>query len=333
MDRRSQEAIIGTIGLLFMAVAATAAIPWIPAVQENLGRGRIAGQVVDGAGGPIAEANVVAESLQSHVQLDTLTNIKGHFAIAGLGSGKWRVTARKNGYVDASCEVNVAQLTSGPPITLTIQKLSGVQGLQSDKAGLALIDQGNALLDQGNDDGAIALYEEFQKKHPDVYQIRLNIAMAYLKRADLDKAEAEFKGTLDTVLQLRGDYKNDKATSIGALSGLGQLAVKRGDMPAAQNYFSSALAISPEDEAAAYNVGEILFSNQKADEAITYFELAIQIKKDWPKPYYKLGLVFLNKGDYARSLECFNKFTTLDPANPEAPNVKNIIAAIEKMKK
>ena len=89
----------------------------------------------------------------------------------------------------------------------------------------------------------------------------------------------------------------------------------------------------PDDEAAAYNVGEILFSNQKTDEAIRYFELAAKIRKDWPKPYHKLGFVYLNKGDYAKSLENFKAFIALDPGNPEVPNVKNVMEAIEKMKK
>jgi tetratricopeptide (TPR) repeat protein len=333
MTGGSHQVICRDISLLFTVLTIVAVVALVSAAQDDLGRGRIAGQVVDGTGVPIAEAKVVAESLQGHTKLDTLTDNKGHFAIAGLGSGTWRVTAGKDGYAYTSCEIRVVQLKSGPPIVLTIQKLSGAQGLQSDQAGLSLVDKGNALLDQGNYDGAIALFTEFQRKYPDVYQTRLNIATAYLKKGDLDKAEVEFKGILDRVLQVRGDYKNDQTTSIRALSGLGELAVKKGDMAAAQKYFSDALAISPEDEAAAYNVGEMLFSNQKSDEAIKYLELAIKIKKDWSKPYYKLGFVYLNKGDYAKSLEYFNKFITLDPENPEAPNVKNVIAAIEKMKK
>jgi tetratricopeptide (TPR) repeat protein len=325
--------VIQKIGLLFTVLAMTASVPLILAAQDNLGRGRITGQVVDGAGVPIEGAEVVAESLQGNAKLDTLTDKKGHFAIAGLGTGKWRLTAGKEGYANASSEIDVAQLKSNSPVALTIQKFAGVQGLQADKASLSFVEKGNALLDQGDYDGAIAVFKELQGKYPDVYQIRLNIAAAYLKKGDVDRAEAEFKGTLDKILQVRGDYRNEKAISIRALSGLGELAVKKGDMAAAQNYFSDTLAVSPEDEAAAYNVGEMLFSNQKSDEAIKYLELAIQIKKDWSKPYYKLGFVYLNKGDYAKSLEYFNKFIALDPENPETPNVKNMIAAIEKMKK
>jgi tetratricopeptide (TPR) repeat protein len=74
-----------------------------------------------------------------------------------------------------------------------------------------------------------------------------------------------------------------------------------------------------EDAAAAYNVGEIFFSNQKIDEAIAYLELAVKIKSDWPKAYHRL--------------ENLKKFIELDPHNPEAASVKAAIAAIEQIKK
>ena len=80
-------------------------------------------------------------------------------------------------------------------------------------------------------------------------------------------------------------------------------------------------------------MGEVFFSNQRIDDAIKYFELAIQIKEDWSKPYLKLGYTYLNKGDFNKALENFNKFVEISPDNPEVPAVKNIITTIEKMKK
>lgn len=301
--------------------------------QSNLGRGRITGQVMDEAGNPLEGAKIVAQSLQGSGKLEGASDKKGHFAVAGLGTGAWRVTASKQGYADASADMSVAQLKANPPLSLTLRKLTGAQGLQADQAGLALLDQANARLDQGDYDGALALLRDFRAKYPDLYQVRLNVATAYMKKGDADRAEAEFKAVLDRIRESQGDYAKDKATAVRALSGLGEMALKRGDMAAGQDYFSQALALSPEDAGAAYNVGEILFSNQRSDEAAKYFELALQIKKDWPKPYYRLGFVYLNKGEYGKSLEYFNKFVALDPAGPDVPAVKDIIATIEKMKK
>jgi tetratricopeptide (TPR) repeat protein len=184
------------------------------AAQDDLGRSRITGDVVDESGAKVQGALVLVGSLRSRARFETRTDKKGRFAVGGLGSGVWQVTASKEGYLSAA-----------------------------------------------------------------------------------------------------------------------EVALKSGDFGAAQGYFRRALEISPEDPAAAYNVGEIFFSNQKIDDAVAYFELAIKIKSDWPKAYHRLGLVYLNKGDFPKALENLKKFLELDPQNPEAANVKAMIATIEQIKK
>jgi tetratricopeptide (TPR) repeat protein len=301
--------------------------------QEDMGKGRITGTVADENGAPVEGALIVAQSVRSQTQLEGRSDGKGKFAIAGLGTGGWRITATKEGYGSSSLEMNVRQLGVNPPISFTLKKITGAAAFASNKEALAMLDQGNAFLTQEYFDQALRVFEEFQSKYPEIYQAHLNIGTCYLRKGDLDKAEAEFKIVLDKTLQTYGDLKKDTEVSLRASTGLGEVSLRRGDFDAAQKHFAQALDISPQDQAAAYNVGELLFSNQKIDEAIRYLELAIQIKKDWPKPYLKLGYVYLNKGDFAKSLENFNAFIKLDPENPEVPQVKNMIETIEKMKK
>jgi tetratricopeptide (TPR) repeat protein len=301
--------------------------------QDDLGKGRISGIVVDESGAPIEGALVVAKSLRSETKLEGKSDSKGKFAIAGLGTGNWQIVATKDGYGTSSLDMNIKQLSNNPPISFTLKKISGPTAVASNKEAMALLDQGNALLAQENYDQALQVFEDFIGKHPEIYQVHLNTGTCYLKKGDLDKAEAEFKLVLDKTMETYGDLKKDTDASLRATAGLGEVSLRRGDFDSAQKYFAQALDISPQDEVAAYNVGELLFSNQKIDEAIRYLELATQIKKDWPKPYLKLGYVYLNKGDFAKSLENFNTFIKLDPENPEVAQVKNIIETIEKMKK
>ncbi len=305
----------------------------IVAAQEDMGKGRITGTVTDENGRPLEGAIVVAQSARSETKLEGRSDDKGRFAIAGLGTGMWMVTASIEGYQSASLEMNVRQLSQNPPLSFALKKLSGMAAFAADKEALALFDQGNSLLSQGNYDEALRLFEEFAGKHPTIYQAHLNIGTCYLKKEELDKAESEFKLVLDKVLEAHGDLKKDADASLRASTGLAEVFLRRGDFDSAQKYLTQAVDISPQDEAAAYNVGELLFSNQKVDEAIHYLELATQIKKDWPKPYLKLGYVYLNKGDFAKAVENFNAFLALDPENPEAGQVKTIIETIEKMKK
>ena len=316
-------------GLALMAIA----FPAILAAQEGLGRGRVSGDVRDESGAGIEGVLVIAQIQGGNAQFESKTDKKGHFAVAGLGTGVWRFTASKDGFVTAVKTHQVHQLRANEPVAIVLMKASGVEALRSDKSGLEAVDKGNALATEGRIDEAIAVFDEFLTKYPDVYQIRLNVASACVKKGDTARAETEYGIVLEKSLPADPAATQDNASALRALSGLGELALKNGDFEKAREHFTRALQISPEDEAAAYNVGEIFFSNQKNDEAIQYFELAIKIKNAWPKPYYRLGLVYLNKGDYPKAIEYLNKFVELDPQNPEVPNVRNIVSTLEKMKK
>lgn len=301
--------------------------------QEEIGKGRISGTVTDETGQALEDVLIVVESYKTKKKLEGLSDKKGHFAVAGMGSGFWRVTATKKGYSSSYVDMNVSQLRRNPPITFTLKRMTGYAALMADEESFQLFDKGNSLMKEEKYDEALQVFEEFLTKYPEIYQAHLNIGSCYLKKGELDKAEAEFKLVLDKTIETQGDYKKDTATTLRALTGLGELFIRKEDFETAQKYFSQALDVSPEDEVAAYNVGEVFFSHQKIDDAIKYFELAIKIKKEWSKPYLKLGYAYLNKGDFEKSLEFFRKFIEIDPDNPEVPNVKNIIAAVEKMKK
>ena len=329
--RRLKNAIIKGCFPFFLSLLL--ALPFFLSAQENLGKGRVSGQVVDENGNPVEGAKIVVQSLQTQALLEGVSDKKGHFAVAGMGTGGWKVTAAKKGYTSSEIDYNVRQLTRNPPITFTLKKLAGMAALLADEESVKMFDQGNALLKEDKVDEALRVFEDFLAKYPDIYQIRLNLGSCYLKKNEWDKAAAEFTLVLEKTKAIFGDYQKDKATSVRALSGLGEVYLLTGDLAKAQEFLKQAVDISPEDEVAAYNVGEVFFSNQQIEEAIRYFELAVKIKKDWPKPYLRLGYVFLNKGDYAKSIEYFSRFVELDPQNPEVPQVKNIIATIEKIRK
>lgn len=317
------------LGAVLLVVGSAAVLT----AQENLGRGRITGIVQDERGNPVGGALVTVQIVGGSAKLDGTSDAKGRFAITGLGTGQWRIAATKAGYGDVSLEIEVKQLRANPPFTLTMKKLSDASALQTDKASSELFDKGSQFFKDEKYDESIRVFEELLAKYPDMHQAHLNIAAGYLKKGDAEKARSEYQLVLDKMLQAPGSTKKDPATSVRALAGLGEVALRGNDFETAQKYFRQALEVSPEDETAAYNVGEIFFSNQKIDEAIKFFEMAVQIKKDWPKPVYRLGIVYLNKGDYAKSLEYLNKFIQMAPDSPDAPQAKSMIAAIEKMKK
>ena len=320
------------IQLLFFLLLITGSFTYTYS-QEQMGKGRINGTVVDEIGEPVECAVVLVESVTTNTSFQGESDDKGHFAVAGMGTGIWRATASKKGYNSFSMKIDVRQLTRNPPLTLTLTKMDAFAAILTDEEALEMFDKGNLLMQEEQYDEALTLFAEFQQKYPEIYQVHLNLGNCYLKKGELDKAETEFKLVLDKTLENYGDYTKDKATSLRAFTGLGEVSLQKQDFEKAQEYLTKALEISPEDEVTAYNVGQLFFSNQRPDEAIKFYKLAIQIKANWPKPYLRLGYAYLNKSDFDHALEYFNKFIEMDPENPEVPQVKNIITTIEKMKK
>jgi len=319
---------LGALNLFLIAITLSSA-----SAQEHTGKGRVNGIVVDDQGNPVEGALILVESMRYETKFQGYSEKNGRFAVAGMGTGMWRVTASKNGYASSYADLNIRQLRRNPPITFTLQKMTGYAALMTDEDAFEIFDKGNLLIQEEKYDEAIGIFEEFLEKYPEIYQVHLNIGTCYLKKGDLGQAESEFNLVLDKTKETHGDYAQDPQASLRAFTGLGEVHTQKNEFDKAREYFTQALEISPEDEVAAYNVGEVFFSHQQVDEAIKYFEMAIEIKKDWSKPHLRLGYVYLNKADFDKSLEHFNKFIELDPENPEVPNVKNIIATIEKMKK
>jgi tetratricopeptide (TPR) repeat protein len=302
--------------------------------QENLGRGRVSGKVVDAGKQPVEGAKIVAQSLTAAgTRLEGRTDAGGDFVVGGMGTGPWRFTASKSGYQDVTLDVEVHQLRANPPIVLVLRDSATAPLTDGGRnAAAAALDNGNRLLAAEKYAEAREVLEQFLSAHPDAYQIRLQIGQCGIRLGDLTGAEMSLQALLDEIVKRAGSYAKDADLATQALAGLGEAAVKRNEIEAGMAYFRQALEISPTNEKVAYNIAEIFFAAQKIDEAIPYYRLAMDIRKDWPKPYYKLGLAYLNKGDYPKALECLRKFVALDSDNPAAVEARNLIAAIERMK-
>ncbi len=301
--------------------------------QTGRGQGRIHGVVLDADGRPIEGALVVATHLASGTTFKTRTDRNGAWALLGLGTGEWKVTASKKGYVSATVTVYVRQLRKNPPIEFRLPK--GIESIAKElkeekvKRLSGILEEGNNLFQQGKYLEAAEKFKEILKEAPQLYQIKINVANCYLKAGDYDKAIEFYQKALEDIKK-KGGLEADRRAASRALSGLGEAWLSKGDLQKASQYFKESVEVLPEDEVAAYNVGVILFNNMKTEEAIKYFQLAIKIKPSWPKPYKKLGYAYINKGDYAKALEAFKKYLEL---NPQAPDRKEVLSVMEELKK
>ena len=300
------------------------------AAQSAKGRARLGGVVVDQDENPVESAKVTLEFLGGDpVVLETKSNRKGRWAFIGLGTGMWKVTAVKDGYVPLSIEFYVRQLEMNPKVTLTLERVvsSEYKPVVEDESTFELLDKGNELYAEKKYDEALASFQEFIALNPKAYQVYLNIADCYREKGDCEKATEEYNRVMALAPKEEAIGQELIAKS---LAGIGECHLRKGDLEQAQSYFKQSIDTFPDNELIAYNVGEIFFANGKLDEAAQYFILANEIKKDWGDPVYKLGLVYLNKGDYGKATEYLEKFLTLEPISERADNVKNILEQIKK---
>lgn len=300
--------------------------------QAGRGKARLGGIVIDEARNPISSAKIVIQFFQDQsVQRETTTNKKGEWGFLGLGSGNWRITATAQGYQPLSRDVTVSQLEINPKVVLVMKKLESLEASKiKDTESLAIIDRATQLFNEKNYDESLTLLQQFLEKNPQAYQIHILIGDCYREKGDLDKAIESYNKAIE---EAKKDEKMGKEITAKALAAIGNCYINKGDFETAQSFFKQSIDTFPENEALAYNVGEIYFSSQKLDEAIQYFTIATQIKPDWPPPYYKLGLVYLNKADYEKAKEYLKKFIELEPESELAVQVKNILDYLEKIKK
>lgn len=299
--------------------------------QAGRGKARLKGLVLDETGKPIPSAKVVLELLSSEqVKRELKTNRKGEWVILGLGSGNWRITASAEGYVPTKTTIFVSQIEKNPKVVLKLKKIevAAAEALK-EEGTLDILNQATTLYEQRKYDEALSVLNDLLTKNPDVYQIKILMGDCYREKGELDKAIELYT---EAVQQSQNDEQAKEITA-KTLAAIGDCYLKKGDIEKAQSFFKQSIETYPDNETLAYNVGEIYFSNQKPDEAIHYFQLATQINPKWALPYYKLGLVYLNKADFKKAQEALTKFLELQPEGEHSQEVRNLLNYLKSKRK
>ncbi len=149
---------------------------------------------------------------------------------------------------------------------------------------------------------------------------------------------------------------------------LGDIYLKKGDVPTAEADFKKAIAIDPTlpgpyahlaeiynsekqfDEAAkmsskanellgasatggdatsTYNQGVILWNAGKAAEAQTYFEKATQLDPKMSEAFFQLGMACVNQNKMPEAKKAFDQYLKLDPKGKNADMAKAILSTIK----
>lgn len=316
------------IGMLLFCLVSLAT------AQQGRGKGRIHGTVADTAENPLKDVKVTAVHLKFGTSFESKSGKKGAWALAGLGTGYFRITAEMEGYSPVYHEMRVSQFSrNNPPVVFTMQKESvqdmGIPVLQ-DEGAIALFEEGNQLFEEAKYAEAAAKFEEFLLANPTIYQVNINIANCYKEMGAIEKAITTYMLMLDKLKEDKGLLAGDEIAG-RALSGIGESYIKAGELDKALTYLQQAIDIFPEDETMTFNIGDILFKQGEAVKGIEYFKNATEIKNDWAPPYRQMGYAYLNLADYKNAVESFKKFIELAPDDPLTPTIQNLIPQLEAM--
>ncbi len=304
------------------------------AAQQGRGRGRIRGLVEDEDGNPIPDVKISAVFKETGLTFDTKSDKKGNWALGGLGSGQFMIIAELDGFTPAQKDLTVSQFSSNnPSVTLTLARIQikDVESLSPETiAGLDIFESGNQLYAEENYSEAAAKFQEFLAQSPDSYRVYINIGNCYRKLEEFENAVAAYTVVLDKVQEETGSLSGSEIAS-SALTAIGETYMQQGDLDKANASLQKAMAIFPEDETLAFNIGEILFTQGNAASGVEYFNKAIEIKPEWGSPYRQKGYALLNLADYQGALASFQKFLELAPDDPRAPAVQALIPQLESM--
>ncbi len=309
------------IGLLCLGMALS-----LPA-QAGRGKGRLKGTVTNEAGQPLAGVKIMLQFEKGGAQMDTTTDKRGEWAFIGLGTGRCNVTADLEGYVPAVQQTDLKQLDVNPPLNFILGEDKEKKMRLQDESSMAILDKGTQLYNERKFEEALAVFSEFAQKNPLVYLIQLNIADCHRDLGNVDKAMEGYTAALGAAKE-----KNDLPVQGKALAAIGDLYLKKEDLKNAQEYFKQSLAINPQDELLAYNVGEIFFGNGKTTEAIQYYLMASGIKPTWGAPLMKLGLAYLNRGETDKAQDVLAKLVQVEPDSADAATAKAILDTLRKAK-
>ncbi len=320
------------VHIIFTVVLVVISMASILQAQQGRGTGRIRGTVKDEAGSPIKGVKIIAEHQSFKIAFESTSDKKGNWAVGGLGTGNFRITASKDGYEPVYHEMKVSQFSEkNTPVEFTMQRILEVPkdtlAIQ-DEAALAMYEKGNQLFVEKNFEEAVTLFKEFLEKNPTFYQVNINIGRCYMELNDYNNAIASFQLVLDKIQEEKGSFEGEE-NAVNALASMGETYMKKGEFDQARKILKQAIEIFPEEETLAFKIGEIYFKQGDTEHGIEYYKISTQIREDWGPPHRQLGYAYLNKGEYQLALESFKKFLQVDPDSSQAPTIKALIPTLE----
>ncbi|HAO94132.1 MAG: hypothetical protein A2X99_06775 [Deltaproteobacteria bacterium GWB2_55_19] len=152
-----------------------------------------------------------------------------------------------------------------------------------------------------------AIFEDAAQKSPGKERVHYNLAWAYQRKGENDKAIVHYKETI----RLKPD--KDKAHY-----NLAVLYQTTGDNAGALNHFKEAVRISPNNAVARYNMAAIYHDMSDDIKAIESYSEALRINPGYVDAHYNIAWLYKEAGDLKRAEAHLSAVLALAPESADA---------------
>jgi tetratricopeptide (TPR) repeat protein len=282
---------------------------------SQIGLGVIQGVVTDEAGTPLDDVTFRIRDTGRGREFTIKSDKSGRFYRRGLPAVDYEITVEKEGYQPIHDKV---RLNAG------VDRRFSFKLVRAAPEGAEEFAQGVEAFRRGDHAAAATAFEAAVEKAPDLPEVRVNLAMAYLR----------LQRTADAVAQI------EKAATLaphmpGVLFQLGGVYVETNDLDKAAAAFEKGLAKQPDlNDALAYDatvtLGAVYFAKGQNEQAATQFEKALAARPGAAAPSLGLAKVHFSKGEVDKALALFDRIVAQHPGTPEAAQAATFIKELRK---
>jgi tetratricopeptide (TPR) repeat protein len=256
----------------------------------------------------------------------TITNDSGQFDFRQIRRSNYILTVDAPGHQPYTMHVELSFASdrgisiylkpnpSDPAANVPAANISAHEMSMPQKARDLLASGGKKLYTDKNPQAALVDFQQAISIAPGFYEAYYQIGMAYLTLGTREDAEKNFRKSIEV--------SNDKYGE--PVIGLASFLIDKGDLAQSESMTRHGLQLSPSSWFGYYQLGRILFTENKVADAQKSAEQARSLAPNAAIVYRLLSNIHLSQKDYPALVQDLDAYIKLDPDSPAGARAKEI---------
>jgi Flp pilus assembly protein TadD len=274
----------------------------------------------------VDQANVRLCDTGGNLIEQTITNDSGQFDFRQIRRSNYILTVDAPGHQPYTMHVELSFASdrgisiylkpnpSDPAANVPAANISAHEMSMPQKARDLLASGGKKLYTDKNPQAALVDFQQAISIAPGFYEAYYQIGMAYLTLGTREDAEKNFRKSIEV--------SNDKYGE--PVIGLASFLIDKGDLAQSESMTRHGLQLSPSSWFGYYQLGRILFTENKVADAQKSAEQARSLAPNAAIVYRLLSNIHLSQKDYPALVEDLDAYIKLDPDSPAGARAKEI---------